>query len=199
MPQVSASELATHLDVSKGRVSQWVAEGKLRNTYTGDGKARRFDLDAVRIALGRTLDTAQALGNGRGTLKAIGALPESARDDESPADDDLKRRYDTARTMRLEEQARAARWDNGQRSGTLVLASEVESATLALIGQEIAQVESFIRRAARALGDQMGLDAKAAQAVMLTIWREYRGDRAAQAALFAGAAKPTAAEKAEDF
>ena len=199
MPQVSASELAAHLDVSKGRVSQWVKEGKLRNTYTGDGKARRFDLDAVRIALGRTLDTAQALGNGRGTLEAIGALPESTGDDEAPADDDLKRRYDLARTMRLEEQARAARWDNDQRSGTLVLASEVESATLALIGQEIAQVEAFIRRAARALGDQMGLDAKAAQAVMLTIWREYRGDRAAQAALSAGAAKHTADEKAADF
>ena len=199
MPQVSASELAAQLSVSKGRVTQWVNEGKLRGTFTGDGRARRFDLDAVRIALGRTLDTAQALGNGRGTLAAIGAVPDPGPEDEAPADDDLKRRYDLARTMRLEEQARAARWDNDQRSGTLVLASEVEAATLARIGQELAQIEAFIRRAARALGDAHAIDAKAAQATLLTIWREHRADRAAQAALTAGAAKPTPAEQAADF
>jgi predicted transcriptional regulator len=201
MPQLSTTDLASELGVSKGRVSQWLAEGKLRGTYTGAGRARRYDLDAVRIALNKTLDTAQALGNGRATLAAIGVVQDapSSDDDPAPEDGDLKRRYDLARTMRLEEQARAARRENDERSRTLVLASEVEAQVLAQIGREIAQIEAYIRSASRSLADAYSLDAKAVQAVLLTAWREYRGQRATEAAVRADNAKLTDIERSADF
>jgi phage terminase Nu1 subunit (DNA packaging protein) len=203
MTQVSASELAIRLDVSRGRVSQWVAEGKLRGCYTGEGRARRFDLDAVRVALGRNLDTAQALGNGRATLAAIGAISDPDPGDDLDDGDGLingtKARYDAARTLLTEERARAARYDNAQREGTLVLASEVEAQVLAQIGQELAQVDAFLRVAAKDVAAATGADARVVRAVLTAAWRRHRGERAVAADTRAAGAKPSPAERAADF
>jgi hypothetical protein len=172
--------------------------------YTGDGKARRFDLDAVRIALNRTLDVAQGLGNGRKTMVAIGAISapppiDDGDDDTAGMDSDIKRRYDLGRAMRIEEQARAARYDNDQRQGSLVLAAEVQAQVLAQIGQELAQIESFIRQASATLAEALGAQRQQVRSILLAEWRRHRGERAAAAAMRADAAKPTPAEKAADF
>lgn len=203
MTQLSASELAIRLDVSKGRVSQWVTEGKLRGCFSGDGRARRFDLDAVLVALGRNLDTAQALGNGRATLAAIGAISDPDPSDDLDEDEGLtnvnKARYDTARTMLIEERARAARYDNAQREGSLVLVSEVEAQVLAQIGLEMAQIESFLRAAAKEVAAATGADARKVRAALTAAWRRHRGERAVASDTRVSGAKPSAAERAADF
>lgn len=202
MTQVSSSELAIRLDVSKGRVSQWVTEGKLRGCFTGDGRARRFDLDAVLVALGRNLDTAQSLGNGRATLAAIGAIADPELPDDLD-DDGLtnvnKARYDTARTMLIEERARAARYDNAQREGSLVLVSEVEAQVLAQIGLEMAQIESFLRAAAKDVASATGADARKVRAALTAAWRRHRGERAVASDTRVSGAKPSPAERVADF
>lgn len=204
MPHLNTTELAARLGVSKGRVSQWVTEGKLRGAFTGDGRNRRFDLDKVNIALGRTLDVAQGLGNGRKTLTAIGAIEapppaDDADDDTTGMDVDVKRQYDIARAMQKTEQARAARYENDQRDGTLVLASEVQAQVLAQIGQELAQIDSFIRQASATLAEALGAQRQQVRAILLAEWRRHRGERAAAAAMRADAAKASPAERAADF
>jgi len=71
MTFLSSSELAATLKVSKARVSQYVSERKLEGCYSGEGRARRFDLAKVAVALGRTLDPGQMMGNGAATKSAL--------------------------------------------------------------------------------------------------------------------------------
>lgn len=204
MSGLSTTELAEEFGVSKGRVSQWVKEGKLRGCFYGDGRNRRFDLNACAIALGRNLDTAQALGNGRKTLNAIGSIedPVPHIDDEDDAEsisDSVKARYDLARTMRIEEQARAARYQNGLLDGSLVLASEVERNVMAQLGQEIAAFENVIRRCSQAVADEYGLKGSEVRKVMLDVWRSHRKDRSDKANARASKATATQTEKDADF
>jgi hypothetical protein len=114
-------------------------------------------------------------------------------------DASVKQEYDKARTMRMVEQARAARWENEQREGTLALAAEVQQQVLAQIGQELAQIEAFIRQASATLAEALGAQRQQVRSILLAEWRRHRGDRAAAAAMRADAAKPTPAEKAADF
>ena len=47
-------------------------------------------------------------------------------------------------------------------------------------GQEIMEVETYIRDTARLVADQMGVDFKLVRQVMLDAWRKHRGARAEQ-------------------
>lgn len=71
MTLLNSGDLAKALNVSKGRVSQYVSEGKLAGCYSGDGRARRFDLAKAAAALGRQLHPGQMMGNGAQTRAAI--------------------------------------------------------------------------------------------------------------------------------
>src|SRR5690606_17526752 len=136
------------LSVSKARISQYVSEGKLDGCYTGTGRSRRFDLDKVAIALGRSLHPGQMMGNGASTRESlrninaeeVSAAPRQQRSD-APLPVGDADRYEMARTLKAEEEARRLRRQNMAEEGTWVLASEVERHTARAMGQEIAQFE----------------------------------------------------------
>lgn len=209
---LSATELAATLQVSKGRVSQYVAAGKLDGCFTGDGRARRFDLQAVCDALGRKLDFGQMMGNGAGTRRAMAAIRDD--DDDSaapppPAKAERPRdgselpqgdagRYEMARAQKAEEEARRMRRQNLQDEGQYVLASEVERQVAKLIGQEVAEFEAVLRAGARAIADRMGVDFKIARQVLIETWRGHRSARAAQLGEAARTGEMSPAEIAAD-
>jgi len=162
MAGLSASDLAAELGLSRGRISQLVADGRLDGCYTGEGRARRFDLRAVATALNRRLDAGQMLGNGRATKRALSALagddaPDATMSrDEAPAvrrgetlDDRDPDRYELARIQKIEEEARRLRRANAEAEGTMVLASAVHRQVARQIAQEVAEFESVLRDAAR--------------------------------------------------
>lgn len=68
---------AVRCNVSPGRVSQWIAEGKIKTaSLDGKGRAARIRITAALADLGRTLDVSQRLGlNGMGTRLAATAEP----------------------------------------------------------------------------------------------------------------------------
>ncbi|MFV0303569.1 MAG: hypothetical protein ACK5IP_22330 [Paracoccus sp. (in: a-proteobacteria)] len=181
MAGLNTTELADRLSVSKPRVSQWVSEGKLDGCYSGDGRNRRFDLDKVCSALGRSLHPGQMMGNGAATRSA---LKEAAATGETPSarkmipdtglplnDPD---RYELARIQKVEEEARRLRRQNMAEEGAWVLASEVQRQTARILSQEISQVENLLRDTARALADEFGLDFRSVRKVMMDQWRRYR-------------------------
>jgi hypothetical protein len=208
-----ASELAAALNLSKGRISQLVADDTLKGCYQGDGRARIFDLDKCAAALQRGLDRGQMLGNGaktkariRDIVAATDDLPMSAASRALPAPRDgseLQKgdqdRYDMARAARAEEDLRAMRLKNGRDEGQYVLASEVSREVARAIGQEVREVESYIRETARMLADQMGVDFKAARQIMMDGWRKHRGDRAEVLVQAAAAAQMSDAEFEADI
>lgn len=199
MALLNTTQLAQALSVSKGRVSQYVSEGKLKGCYTGDGLQRRFDLDKVAAALGRTLHPGQMLGNGAQTRQALRGLqieqprPPIEDDDEDdapprrPASPPQREsgelgardpdRYELARTQKAEEEARRLRRMNAEAEGTFVLASAVERQVAQLMAQELAEVETVMRDAARRIADKLGVEFKAARQILMDQWREHRAKR----------------------
>lgn len=192
---LSASELAGRLSLSKGRISQYVAQGKLPGCWSGDGRARRFDLVKVCAVLGKTLDFGQMMGNGAGTRRAISAVRDKSDNldevqGQAPTPQPTMRResgelprgdtdrYELARTAKAEEDLRSARLRNGREEGLYVLASEVELQVARVLAQEIAEMEAVLRDAARMVADKLGVDFRSARQIMLDTWRGHRAKRA---------------------
>lgn len=210
MSQISASELATELNLSKGRISQYVAAGKLNGCFQGEGRARRFDLDKVATALGRKLDKGQMLGNGLQTRRAIrtiqaggGASPEEQKKpaprrdgklDEGDADE-----LELVKIATANEQLRKLRRDNALAEGHYVLAAAVERQVARAIRQEVAAFETVLREGARAIADQLGVEFKAARKILTDLFRDHRKARVDVLAAQDDVAEKTEAEKAADI
>lgn len=210
MTQLSASELAATLGLSKARISQLVGSGKLDGCWRGEGRLRRFDLAAAAEALGRRLDQAQMLGNGAATKRAIAAIQSGAKPDAGdastehgagatvlPASD--AGRYELARAQKAEEETRRLRRQNALEEGTYVLASEVELVTARLLAQEVAGFETALREGARAIADRLGVDFKAARQILIDVWRAHRAGRDEALTQHAAEADLSPAEKAGDI
>lgn len=199
---LSATELAGRLSLTKGRISQYVAQGKLPGCFSGDGRARRFDLAKVCDVLGKTLDFGQMMGNGAGTRRAIVAMRDDLEQPEADGRDmrqtvelarsqlrqarpqesgELPRgdndRYEMARTAKAEEDLRSARLRNGREEGLYVLASEVEVQVVRILAQEVAEMEAVLRDGARAIADGLGVDFRSARQILLDTWRGHRAKR----------------------
>lgn len=186
MLNLNATELAARLDVSKARISQYVSEGKLDGCFTGEGRARRFDLEKVSAALGRRLDPGQMMGNGSGTRKALRNIeaeePAPARPQKAdtvlPVTD--PDRYEMARILNAEEDARRKRRDNERDEGRWVLAEEVTRHTARTMAQEVAQFETALRDGARAVADELGVDFREVRKILMDQWRQHRTGRIGQ-------------------
>ncbi len=197
--------LARQLGLSKGRISQLVAQGALDGCYEGEGRGRRFDLERVAKALNLRLDPGQMLGNGAKTKAALRAIeaPEAAIPAKAPregglapADDDT---YQMTRTAKMAEELRRLKRQNELEEGTLVLAAEVERQVAKVLRQEVAEVEDMIREAARAVADRLGVDFRAARQIMVETWRSHRAKRSTALDAAAEDAVMTEAEVAQDI
>lgn len=210
MSQLTTTELAQRLTVSKGRVSQWVSEGKLDGCYQGDGRSRRFDLEKCATALGRVLDKGQMLGNGVQTRKAIRQIKAEAELPIAPVAPDRTRRdgrlddadpdrLELAKIATAEENLRRLRRDNELVEGHYVLAEEAQRQMTRLIAQEIAEIETVLRDAARVVADKLGVEFKVVRQLLVVTWREHRAGRVAVLTEAAEAAEMTEAETAADI
>lgn len=205
---MNTTDLAKELGLSKGRISQYVSEGKLDGCFTGAGRARRFNVDKVRAVLEQRLDPGQMLGNGAETKRKLrdaapapdpvddsGALPK--RDGQLPRND--PDRYELARIQKVEEEARRLRRQNMLEEGSVVLADKAGREAARLLSKELAQIEDFLRRGARAIADELGVDHKHSRKILIDLWREHRGARAEAMAEEAEAATMDADEDEVDF
>ena len=121
-------------------------------------------------------------------------------EEEAPiADAGVKARYDAARTMRLEEQARAARLANEQITGTLLVADEVTRQVAEQIGQEIAAFDLVLRRGAEQVAARLNVPAKEVRAILAEAFRDHRARRAEAASTRAALSAPSPRERKEDF
>jgi hypothetical protein len=207
---VTGAELAKSLNLSPGRISQLVSAGKLKGTFTGEGRARRFDLALVTQALRGNLDPGQMMGNGAQTKRMLDGLSADAaleptvpranvlRDGmELPTGDDG--RYALARAQKAEEEARRLRRQNAQEEGQFVLASEVERQVSRVLGQELREVETYLRDTARVVADRLGQDFKVVRQILLDEWRKHRAERSKGLVADGDAAAMSEAEQEADI
>ncbi|MFD2855398.1 hypothetical protein [Seohaeicola zhoushanensis] len=188
MSGLTATELAAKLNLTRGRISQLVADGRLDGCYSGEGRARRFELKACADALNRKLDPGQMLGNGSATKQRIAEVQATdidSDDDVPPSKDRLgdvlkpndPDRYELARIVKVEEEARKLRRANAEAEGTVVLVATVQREVARQIGQEIAEFETVMREAARRIADRLGVDYRTVRQILVETWREHRGAR----------------------
>jgi plasmid maintenance system antidote protein VapI len=213
MAHVNATELASTLNVTKARVSQYVSEGKLAGCYSGEGRARRFDLAACARALGRNLDKGQLMGNGAETRKALADLATKAMAGDRPAppsapvpqkfDGALSpgdpTGYELARTEKAKQEARRLSRQNAEAEGAYALVSEVNRQVAQQMAQEIGEFEAVLRDGARQVADVLGVDFKTVRQILTDKWRGHRATRAAQLSAQAETMALSAAEKAKDI
>lgn len=206
---LSATELATMLDLSKGRISQLVSEGKLDGCFTGNGRDRRFDPAAVAKVLGKRTDPGQRLGNGAPTQRAISQIlgeappppvrPVAPSASPVPPPPALESDYEAARTANAIADLRRKQRLNAEAEGTFVLADEVARQVRRQIAQEIGEVQTYIRDVARRVADRFQIDFKEVRQIMVEDWRTHRGARADAAEDAAALAVMSDAEIAADI
>lgn len=200
MRHVRASDLAAALGITKGRVSQLVAEGRLDGCFTGEGRDRRFDLERAAQALDRRLDPSQTLGNGAAAFAArravLGEGPEPAPEPTPRADDPLTR-LAAARAENAELDARRKRREEMLAAGRYVLADEVARAQAAAVARALDALERHHLEAVRRLAEAAGHDIRTALAEARDAWRDQRRRLSADFAAAADAATHTEAERAE--
>lgn len=190
MSALTTTDLAAALSLSKGRISQYVSERKLDGCFEGEGRARRFDLDKVKQALGRSLDPGQMLGNGLKTRRVL-REKETAREPEAGAEDRESPKFkrdgklaesdvdatELANLAIKQENLRTLRRNNAVAEGQYVLAAEVERQVAQIIAQEVAEFEQVLRDGARAIADKLGIDFKVARKILTDMWRAHRKGR----------------------
>lgn len=208
MTELTASRLAEALQLSKGRISQLVAEGRLEGCYVGEGRARRFDLEKCAEALDRKLDPGQCLGNGAPSAEArreiVGAkgagtvAGSTAGDDDAPLSNPDMQRYQRARADMAETRAQKDRLALAVEEGRYVLASEVELRMRRAISAEIGEIDGLLKTLATTIAAEHSLDARSVKSVMLAHWRAHRLRRAERAQNASLAADLTAEERDDE-
>jgi len=208
---LTGAQLAGELGLSRARISQYVSEGKLTGCYSGEGRARRFDREAVAVALGRRLDAAQMLGNGAETRRALAAMQNHVAKPVQRASKPSLQGVDTrlvpndldnlqlVNTQLKEEALRDARRKNAVAEKTYLLASEVELQITRLIEQEITEFETVLRDGARRVADTLKVDFRTTRQILVETWRAHRKVRSDQSGAQAGSAGLTEAERDEDI
>ena len=126
---VTKGEFARLVNLSPGRVSQMISEGKLTDCLVGEGRDARIDAGKAIEKLKLRRDPGQALGNGaKATLAPLSAAP-SAPPTES---DDISLKLQRAKLQEAEFRNRKLREEERAREGYYVRAEDVQAETAKL-------------------------------------------------------------------
>ena len=126
-------DFAKLVNVSPGRVSQMIAEGKIADCLVGEGREQRIDVDKAIEKLKIRTDPGQRMGNGAATRLDI--VPHAAPVAQPPTvADDLDIRLKKERLAQAEAQNRKLREEEKARVGTSVAAEHVRAETAKLAG-----------------------------------------------------------------
>ena len=173
MTVVSKAELGRRTGVSRQRVGQWIAEGKVHgDALTTDGA---IVLETAVAQLGRSLDPVQSMTNGAGTRLADGA--------QAPADEDADLRLAFQRE-RLEEARRRNRQAQAEErlaAGTYLRTDDVRAALGRLVGALAAIYGGMVAAVADELAAKFSLPPRDVKHFAQAAWLRARGEAAAAA------------------
>lgn len=129
----SKSEFARLINLSPGRVTQMVREGKLNDCLVGQGPKARIIVDKAIEKLKLRRDVGQALGNGS-KAKLAGTEPSEV--------DDIELKIKRAKLEEAEVRNRRLREDELVRRGVLVRADDVSAETIRTVSTIVSSFES---------------------------------------------------------
>ncbi len=131
---VTKGEFARMVNLSPGRVSQMISEGKISDCLVGEGRLQRIDADKAIEKLKLRRDPGQALGNGA-KAQLHPAPPAAAYPVPSAPmgeSDEISLRLQRAKLEEAEFRTRKLREEERARAGLYVLAEDVKAETAKL-------------------------------------------------------------------
>lgn len=190
---VTKGEFARMVQVSPGRVSQWIAEGKIGpDALQGEGRAAKIIVDRAMAQVRLRRDPGQSLGNGLGTR--LFEEPEQAgvRDERRAREvapplidrgDDIALQIQQERLESERRKNRLASIDEAVKLGKLVPADDVRAEMTRLARQVDDENAAMLADFASAIAGQFGVQ----QRDVLHLLRQVRAEKKAAAARRAAA------------
>jgi len=182
---VSKGEFAVAVNLSKGRISQLIAEGKLDGAMVGEGRNARIDLDKGREALKLRLDPAQRLGNGAATNLASPASAATAKET-----DTLDLQLKQAKVAQLEAANAKQAEEALARRGIYVRAEHATAEAGKLAGLILQMFEGGLNDAAAEIAAHFKLPARDVTHLMRQRFRAVRANVSARLAQDAASLPP---------
>ncbi|MDR6952305.1 hypothetical protein J2X65_001660 [Ancylobacter sp. 3268] len=186
---VSKGQFATLCNVSAGRVSQWIAEGKITgDALVGEGRGARIRVQVAQSQLRQRIDIGQRFGNGLDTN--LQPAPSSAMLQPAPATsstptplagDPVEEKIKRERLREIEYRNRRNAEQELQSRGTLMLREDAAREMAKIATGMLTVFEGAMPDFAAALAAQFGLPQRD---ILHLLRRELRGvrERAALAA-----------------
>lgn len=181
---------AAHIGVSAGRISQYIAEGKIYgDALEGDGRSAKIRPAIARQQLQKTLEPSQRFGaNGAAVLKPSAAQPAlqlASSDGASAPPPRLTFTDDVADQLAAErlrqQQITTARLEREEalEVGRYMLTDEARRQTVRAVSEAFKVMEQGIPEMAKAIAAQFGVPVHDATHTLLKAFREVRAKKAA--------------------
>lgn len=168
---VTKAEFAGLIGVSPGRVSQYIAAGKLgRNELEGAGRAAKVKVPEALAALKLRLDPGQMLGNGIETKLA--AQPQAPVPPSE--EDDLDLRLKRSKLEQQEHHSRRLKEEERARAGIYVLADEARAEIAKVAAQVLQAFEGGLADIATLIAAQYALPQRDVVHLVRTHFRAVR-------------------------
>lgn len=194
---VTKGRFAEISGVSAGRVSQWIAEGKISGpALVGEGRSARISVAHAQQQLRRSLDASQRFGgNGIGTRLGGGSpaptMPPPVRDADIaapsdpqiaspqpppsfPAFDAIEDKIKREKLFQEQSKSRRMLEEERERIGRYVLAADAEMAMGKIAAQMIAKFSGVLPDMASALAAEFGITQRDVLHRLRTVFDEFR-------------------------
>jgi len=209
------TQFALRCNVSQGRVSQWIAAGKIKpGSLEGDGRSARVRVEAALADLKRSLDVSQSIGLNGFTTRlaapepsrpeaasaAVTGAPVPTQASDAPPPQTPSRADDTAEQIAQERlrqaqiQTRRAEREEALHVGRYMLREDAEAQIARTAGIVLTTVESGFNTMADALAAEFGIPRRD---VLHTLTKSFRSVREAATRAFAEKAAAIARAEAE--
>lgn len=192
---VTKGEFARMVNLSPGRVSQMISEGKISDCLVGEGREQRIDADKAIEKLKLRRDPGQALGNG---AKAQLNAPAPAAAPAAPAppseSDDISLKLQRAKLEEAEFRNRKLREEALARAGTYVLADDVKAETARLASRLLQLFETGLMDVATEIASTFKLPQRDVLHMLKTKIRDVRTNVSAELAAEAASLPATIEE-----
>ena len=191
---MSKGDFAAHIGISPGRVSQYIAEGKISgDALEGDGRRAKIRTSVAISQLQRTLDPNQRFGSNGYALRSSAAGVIAQRQVEEapapPAGSDRPRtsapllapQIDELAELRIrQERVKAEKAEREQMLdvGRYMLAEDVRREMAKAISAAYAVMEQGIQDMAAAMAEQFGVPQRDAQHALAKAFRSVRASAA---------------------
>jgi len=188
---VSKGQFAALRNVTPGRVSQWISEGKIkRDALVGDGRNARINVTVATLQLREALDVGQLTGNGVATnldLPAQAPLPLAPASSAapltsaSPASDPIADAIKQERLDQLRRTNRREAEEEAARSGRFTDAAEAARQMGTLATKMMSVMEGSLAELATAVSARFEIPQRD---VLHLLRSEFRKVRATAAKTF---------------